>query len=198
MVMPQTRQWTAEEVRALIREDQPWPRYELIDGELLVTPAPGNPHQFAVAELLLLLNPYADENALGVVLVSPADLELKPGTITQPDVFVVPAGSVVKGSGDGWAGIKSLLLAVEILSASSLHTDRVTKRDLYLTHQVAEYWVMDLDQRQIERWMPGDVAPTIIRDAIAWAPRNGLAPLVIDLPDVFARIDRKLRLVGLL
>jgi Uma2 family endonuclease len=54
------RHWTTTDVRALMDESRAWPRYELIAGGLLVTPAPGTPHQFAVTELLILLAAYVD------------------------------------------------------------------------------------------------------------------------------------------
>jgi len=60
MAMPLSRQWTAADVRALTREDRPWPRYELINGELIVTPAPRGAHQMAASEILVLLHPYLE------------------------------------------------------------------------------------------------------------------------------------------
>ena len=61
MGMPATaRRWTVDEVREMQDEERPWPRYELIEGELLVTPSPVRAHQRAVAKLLLLLGPYVD------------------------------------------------------------------------------------------------------------------------------------------
>src|SRR6185503_19102091 len=84
------RRWTTDDVRALMDESRAWPRYELIGGELLVTPAPGFIHQIAVTALLGVLTPYVRREDIGVALPSPADLELRLGEITQPDVFVVP------------------------------------------------------------------------------------------------------------
>ena len=189
MAMPVSRHWTSADVRELIQEDRPWPRYELLDGELLVTPAPRGPHQTAAAELLLLLRPYAYDRRIGVAFLSPADLELRPGTIMQPDVFVVPNGSVrVVGRDHEWSDITSLLLAVEILSPSSLRTDRVLKRDFYLTNNVQEYWIVDCDARVVERWRPEQETPELLRETLTWTPRPG-EPLLIDLPALFARID---------
>ena len=192
MGMPLSRQWTAAEVRAITREDRPWPRYELIDGELLVTPAPRGPHQFAAMEISILLYAYLDRVGVGFPLQSPADLELRPGTITQPDVFVVPRSEEPSELPIEWSDIHSLLLAVEILSPSSLRTDRVIKRDFYLANGVAEYWIVDCDGQTIERWQSLQNPPDLCRGRIAWAPLD-CEPLVIDLDAMFARIDYKFR-----
>ena len=195
MAMPAIRRrWTAADVRALTRAERAWPRYELIDGELLVTPAPRWSHQIAAQELWLILEAHVDRLDIGRAVLSPSDLELKPGTITQPDVFVVPGDTGLSGEVLDWADIKSLLLAVEILSPSSLRTDRTIKRDFYLANGVEEYWIVDLDERVFERWRPLSETPEILRDRILWAPREGDA-LTIDLPAWFLRVERKSRLL---
>jgi len=190
--MPFSRQWTAADVRALTREDCPWPRYELIDGELLVTPVPRGAHQFAAMELALLLAPYLDLTDVGFVLLSPADLGLRPGTITQPDVFVVPTGTERRETLPECSDIHSLLLAVEVLSPSSLYIDRIVKRDFYLANSVAEYWIVDCGAQTIERWQSLHDTPELCRGRISWAPLK-YEPLVIDLSAMFARIDDKRR-----
>jgi Uma2 family endonuclease len=191
MAMPVTRHWTTADVRALMREDRAWPRYELIDGELIVTPAPRNPHQLAVGELYVLLHGYLYQNGAGIAMTSPSDLELKPGTITQPDVYVVPDCAVL-GTHDPEAmkeiAVSGLLLAIEVLSPSSLRTDRVVKRDFYLANGVIDYWIVDLDARIVERWQPSQATPEILRDVIEWAPA-GLEPLRIDLAALFDSVE---------
>jgi Uma2 family endonuclease len=184
------RRWTVSQVRELTDETRPWPRYELIDGELLVTPSPGFRHQFAVSELAFILRSHVERNPVGAVLLSPSDLELRTETITQPDVFVVPAGTRAAGDQLQWSDVKSLLLAIEVLSPSSLRADRVVKRDLYLEHGVAEYWIVDLDARVVERWTPSQATPEIVRDRLAWSPGAG-EPLVIDLRALFERVTGK-------
>ena len=194
MAMPAIRRrWTAADVRALTREDRPWPRYELIDGELLVTPAPRWSHQIAAQELWLILEAHVDPLDIGRAVLSPSDLELESGTITQPDVFVVPGDTRLSGEVLDWSDIKSPMLAVEILSPSSIRTDRTTKRDFYRANGVEEYWVVDLDARVFERWRPLSETPDFLRDRIVWAPREGDA-LTIDLPAWFLRVERKSRL----
>ena len=121
------------------------------------------------------------------MLTSPADLELVPGTIVQPDVFVIATDTAIAGDRLEWPDVRSLLLAVEGLSAASGRMDRVVKRDYYMDAGVAEYWIVDLDARVIERWTPEQSSPTIERDGLTWNP--GSTPLVVDVAALFRRID---------
>jgi hypothetical protein len=70
------RRWTAADVRALMDESRPWPRYELLDGELLVTNAPSVAHHIAVSDLLTRIGTWCEDTPVGLALASPADLEL--------------------------------------------------------------------------------------------------------------------------
>jgi Uma2 family endonuclease len=193
MAMPAIRRrWTTTEVRALMDESRAWPRYELLSEELLVTPAPGGSHQIAVLEIAMLLEDYLRHEPIGVVVTSPADLELLPGTITQPDVFVIPSDTRIAGDTLQWSDVRHLLLAVEVLSPSSVRIDRVEKRDFYMQAGVDEYWVVDLDANVVERWTPARETPEILRQQLEWAPANG-SPVLIVLPGLFARVSAKLR-----
>jgi len=189
MGMPaETHRWTTAEVRDLQDESRPWPRYELIAGELLVTPAPRGAHQRAVGLLHTALANYLEAERLGEAVLSPADLELEPENITQPDVFVVPstAGHLWRA----WTDVKTLLLAVEVLSPSTARDDRSTKRALYQRVSVPEYWIVDLEARVVERWRPGDDRPEIVRRELAWMPVRARAPFTLDLSGFFARVLR--------
>jgi Uma2 family endonuclease len=191
MAMPAMRRvWTTVEVRDLTEESRPWPRYELIDGELLVTPSPGVLHQIAVLELARIISDYVDRHSLGLTLMSPSDLELKTETIMQPDVFVIPASTDTAGPHLEWPDVKALLLAVEVISPSSARNDRVVKRDVYMENGVAEYWIVDLDARVVERWTPTARTPEIVRAHLAWTPTAREA-LMIDLPLFFAKVTGK-------
>ena len=178
--------WTAADVRALMDESRHWPRYELLDGELLVTNAPTLAHQWAVSELVRLLGNYCERERIGVALVSPADLELAPESITQPDVFVVP-NRLVPADGDmRWPAVNELALAVEVLSPSTMRDDRVRKRDFYLANRVGEYWIVDLDGRVIERWTPDRERPDIRRDELVWRPHGTADSFLLDVAGFFA------------
>jgi Uma2 family endonuclease len=179
------RHWTAADVRALIQEDRPWPRYELLDGELLVTPSPASPHQRVVSQMLHVLRGYCNHHRVGDALVSPADIALQPESIMQPDVFVVPEELLPTNGTFTWSMVTSLLLAVEVVSPSSVRQDRVLKRDFYLANGVREYWIIDIEGRIIERWTPEQTRPEVFRDEITWRPEGATEPLRIDLDDFF-------------
>ncbi len=184
-----TKRWTAEEVRALQDESRAWPRYELVDGELLVSPAPTWNHQRAVKHILRLLDDYVEPLGIGEVLTSPADIELEPDTVLQPDVFVVPARDVrPQGS---WRDVRGLLLAVEILSPSTARSDRVRKRRFLQRVGVPEYWIVDVDSRVVERWQPGDERPALLDERLVWHPAGAAEPFTLDLPAFFARVHRE-------
>ena len=192
MVMPAIhRRWMPEEVRRLNDECPSWPRYELIDGELLVTPSPGHPHQLAIGELHLLIAPYVDREGLGLTFLSPSDVTLDERSLTQPDLYVVRAGPGADAKALVGSGSSGLLLTVEVISPSSVRIDRVTKRDFYMDAGVAEYWVVDLDARMVERWTLTRNAPLVERATLTWQPSAVSRALTIDLPRLFERIGEK-------
>ena len=196
MSMPAIRRrWTPEAVRRLNAETPSWPRYELIDGELLVTPSPGHAHQIAVSELLVLLKAYVSREGLGVTLPAPSDVELREGSVTQPDLYVMPAGPSAEAKGLAWSPSLRLLLAVEILSPASVRTDRIVKRDFYLESGVAEYWIVDVEARIVERWTPQRETPLVDRRELSWFPGGSARPLVIHLDEYFDRVQEQARWV---
>jgi Uma2 family endonuclease len=180
MAMPATTRWTAEMVRALPDDGN---RYEVIDGELFVTPSPTLRHQEAVREMANRLGAYLKEHAVGCVLISPADVTFPDGSLTQPDVFVAPLLAGKRPS--EWKDIESLVLAVEVLSPSTARADRRVKLRLYQRQHVPEYWIVDADARLIERWRADDQRPEIVTDGLEWQPDPAHQPLVIDLPTYF-------------
>jgi hypothetical protein len=122
-----TKRWTADEARALTAANALLtPRYEVIDGELLVTPSPNRHHQAAVARLVVTLDAYTRAQRVGHTLPSPFDVELAPDTTVQPDVFVLPPSEWGPKTDPGRA--RALLLAVEVVSPTSARVDRTTKR----------------------------------------------------------------------
>lgn len=178
-----SRRWTASEVRQLINESPlQSPRFELVDGELLVTPAPSGPHQNAVLILATKLREYLTTSLVARVYVSPFDVELEPELIVQPDVFVVPMHEARRLVTELPA--RELLVATEVLSPGSARHDRVRKRPRY-QHHVPETWLIDLEARLIERWRPNDNRPELLFDELAWHAPAVPQPFRLDLPHYF-------------
>jgi Uma2 family endonuclease len=183
MAMPVQGKWTAELARALPDDGN---RYEVLDGELFVTPAPALLHQRALLELYDRLKPYVVAHGLGEALLSPADIEFSPKRLVQPDLFVIP--DAPGGRRKAWREVKSLLLAVESLSPTTARADRIKKRKIYQDEGVPEYWIIDLDARAFERWRPSDERPEILADTLVWHPRAEIEPLTIDLEEYFTAV----------
>src|SRR6185436_8401325 len=128
MGMPATmpRRWTFDEVSALIDEQEDRSvRYEFADGELLVTPAPSGYHQRLVLEFFRVIDVFVRNFALGEVRLGPSPVHLVPGTIFQPDLYVVPSVRGKRPRAD--VGVTSAILVIEVLSPGSQRHDRVTK-----------------------------------------------------------------------
>lgn len=188
------RRWTTQQVRDLIDESRHWPRYELIDGELIVTPGPEIPHQLAVMEMCRAIMDYTVSQEIGIAIVSPSELELQAGTLAQPDVFVVPANVFQDLDRElSWTDVRSLSLAIEIISPASVQVDRVIKRDFYMNAGVDEYWIVDLDARMIEKWIPSRETPEVVRQSLEWRPTGASSSLTIDLVQLFERIRTEYR-----
>ena len=185
MGMPQSAptRWTAEMVRALPDDGN---RYEVVDGELLVTPSPIDLHQRAVLFLAVSLHDYLRLFGIGEALPSPADVELDFESMVQPDVFV--RGLVDGRPARGWKSGAPLLLVVEVLSPGTARADRTTKRRRYQRAGIPEYWIVDLDARVVERWRPGDERPEVLGDTLSWVAPGAASPLTIGLAPLFARI----------
>ena len=123
-------------------------RYELRDGELSVTPAPGTRHQAILRDLLGLLNEHVKRAALGVVFPAPVDCILSDTTVLQPDLVFVEAARQARVTERGIEGAPTLV--VEILSPSTARADRTVKASLYARHGVPWYWIVDPEARTIE------------------------------------------------
>lgn len=103
MAMPAelSRRWTARQVRDLIAAAPlATPRYELVDGELLVTPSPALPHQVVVTRLLVALVAYLDREGIGVAIPSPSDVA-RAGVRDAAGHLRGPEGRVATGDEGG-------------------------------------------------------------------------------------------------
>ena len=179
MGMPAPVYYTADMVRAMPDDGN---RYEVVYGELLVTPAPRLWHQELVVRLLLALNRYLEANPVAHVLHSPADISWGPDVLVQPDVFVVPLEEARTLT---WSRVRTLLLVAEVMSPSTAAGDRFLKRLRYREAGVPLYWVVDGDGRAVEIWTPGDDFPAVERERLWWHPPGASAPFSLALPNLF-------------
>ena len=174
--------YTADMVRALPDDGN---RYEVVYGELLVSPAPRLWHQEVAQRLLVALRVYLEREPVGHVLASPADISWGPDVLVQPDLFVAPLAQVRTLD---WTRVQDLLLVIEVLSPSSVRGDRFAKRRLYQEQGVPLYWIVDGDERLVEVWTPHAHFPAVERERVIWHPADAKRPFTLELPELFRPI----------
>jgi Uma2 family endonuclease len=121
-------------------------RYELLDGDLCVTPAPSPLHQRVSKRLQRLLEAYFEARGLGEVFSAPIDLILTNQDVVQPDIVVVTNPAQV--SARAIEGPPALV--VEVLSPSTRDHDRTAKARRYAALGIAHYWLVDPDSSRVE------------------------------------------------
>jgi Uma2 family endonuclease len=125
-------------------------QYQIIDGILYVTPAPGRPHQGTSGNLYSVLRPHVLGSALGELYYAPFDVILSETTIVQPDILFIDHERIGMLTDRGMEGPPTVV--VEILSPSSSRIDRVRKLSIYAQHGVPNYWIVDPLSRYIEAY----------------------------------------------
>lgn len=171
--------YTADMARALPADGK---RYEVVHGELLVTPAPRVWHQEIVGRLYVAVRAYLQGERVGHLLASPADISWGEDVLVQPDLFVAPLHQVRTLD---WSRVKDLLLVIEVLSPSSVRGDRFAKRRLYQERRIPLYWVVDGEARVVEVWTPEDRFPVVERDRLTWNPVGARRPFTLALAELF-------------
>lgn len=145
-VLPQSRPLTADDLAVLPDDGH---RYELVDGTLIVTPAPSWRHQRAVVRLVTALVGAAPAEL--EVLTAPFDVHLADDTVLQPDVLVCRQTDLTERNLP-----VTPLLAVEVLSPSTRLVDLNLKRARYEAAGCPSYWVVDPDAPSITAWELSD------------------------------------------
>ena len=164
-------------------------RYEVIGGELVVTPTPPFGHQRVFGQLLWLLDDYAQLSGNGEVLPGPFDVVLGPHDAARPDLIFLPA-SRPRVPDDATAIDYAPDLVVEVVSPPSRGTDRVRKMALYARSAVPEYWLADPDSRTLKIYvLEADDYTLLESDADGLLTSRVLPGLRVDPAEVFARLD---------
>ena len=145
MVTKQQARLTVQDYLDIPEEDEN--RYELIDGELYMAPAPTWEHQESTGNLLSILRDFARANMLGRVVASPIDVYLSDTDVFQPDIVFVSVERLDIIRSSGVHGAPDLV--IEMLSPGTARRDRILKRRRYEMFDVKEYWQADPIARTI-------------------------------------------------
>jgi Uma2 family endonuclease len=138
----QTKRWTLEEVHSLPDDGN---KYELVRGELFVTPPPSENHETILARLNAILVPFVAQHHLGMVYRPRAVVRFE-GSEVEPDLMVRAERHV---AGRDWDDAPVPILVVEVLSGSTRRRDNAQKRELYAHVGVEEYWIVDPDRASV-------------------------------------------------
>ena len=143
----QAKRWTYEEYYRL-NDDQ---RYEIIDGNLLMAPAPDTWHQSWLNEINLLLHQFVKQRKLGRIFIAPTDVVLDSQNTVQPDIVFVATATL------GIIDTRSLFgtpdLLIELVSPGNARRDRLDEEKLYANFGVKEYWIGNAADKTLEIWV---------------------------------------------
>jgi Uma2 family endonuclease len=170
------RAWTLDDLYALPDDGN---KYELIRGELFVTPAPSTGHETVLARLTRILDPYVVANDLGFVFHPRAALRFE-GSEAEPDLMVRRRES----PDQDWETMPPPSLLVEVLSPSTRRRDRKEKPDFYLDAGVADYWIVDPETKTITSIRRGE-ADALHRKMVRWWPKGAAEPIDVVLTELF-------------
>lgn len=140
--LPQGRPFTRADLESVPDDGH---RYEIIDGVLIVSPAPNRWHQRVVRELILLLGPNVPADL--ELLSAPFDVAVSDETVIQPDLIVASQADFT----DRELPVAPLL-AIEILSPSTRRHDLMVKHSVLEEFGCSSYWVIDPDEPRLIAW----------------------------------------------
>lgn len=178
-MVTKARRWTADDLDSLPDDGN---RYEVVEGELFVTPSPSLGHQAVSVEFHARLRAYAKAQGIGRVFYAPGDVHIDATNRVQPDIFVVPRTAAA--SPRSWKDAPRPMLVVEVLSSGTARRDLGPKRELFLRAGIPEYWIVDRHDRTVRVVRPGE-PDLLAHDRVEWRPAGTTETLVIDLAALF-------------
>ncbi len=134
---PPQGSWTYEDYAALPDDGH---RYEIVNGVLIMAPAPSPEHQSITVRIAYYLFPHIDLAGIGKLLTAPLDVELEPKNVYQPDLVVVLNAHLARVAAKRIIGAPDLV--VEVASPSTAAYDRLTKYEEYARAGITEYWIV--------------------------------------------------------
>jgi Uma2 family endonuclease len=176
-VATKLKRWTLEEVHSLPDDGN---KYELVRGSLFVTPPPTDDHETILARLSDALSAYVRTHGIGLVYHPRAVLRFR-GSETEPDLMVRPPSPRRRTS---WEKVPRPILVVEVHSDTTRRRDRIQKKQFYAEAGVAQYWMIDPEQRVVPVARPGRT-DRVVSDVLTWNPPGTNAPFSISLDELF-------------
>ncbi|MGH7654563.1 MAG: Uma2 family endonuclease [Gemmatimonadaceae bacterium] len=177
--------WTRSDL-ALMPEDGN--RYEVLDGELFVTPGAAPHHQGIAFNVAKALDAYCEANRIGAI-ATPGSVVFGDSELI-PDVLVIPG--VARLHGEHWEDLPLPILVVEVLSSAG-HASQVrdlsVKRAAYLRVGIPTYWVVDPQRRCVHVWTQDSPDGHVVTDVLRWQPKPECAPLDLSVEDLIGRKD---------
>jgi Uma2 family endonuclease len=147
------------------------PYYQLIEGNLIMSPSPNFFHQQVLGRLFRAIGNYLEDHPLGEAVFAPSDVFLDEINVFQPDLYFVRSENRKVIVQEGAKGAPDLV--VEILSPSNSEQDRNEKRRAYAEAGVEEMWIIDPEVRRIEVYSLAkglNFAPMVIREPDSFLP----------------------------
>jgi Uma2 family endonuclease len=161
--------------------------YELIDGELIVNPAPAPRHQRIVRTFITRLDRYFEEQGGGEVIGSPIDVVLDSENVVEPDVIVIKSDRASIVDEKNVQGAPNIV--IEVLSAGTRRKDEVSKRRLYEQSGVDEYWIADPDADLVKLYCRTGAGFVLAAEVSADRGEAVTSPLLpgfsLDVRDIF-------------
>jgi Uma2 family endonuclease len=181
------RSWSYEEFAQLPDDGN---RHEIIAGDVYMTPAPRPIHQRVATRLASVLDPFAIKHRLGVAFVGPIDVLFGESDYLQPDLVFVRTDRMGIVTDRGIEGAPDLV--VEIVSRSTADRDRGVKRGRYARFGVFQYWVVDVERKQVEvyRMTRDPDLPDIVRDTLVWQLAPEGPALEIQVSELLKDLER--------
>ena len=125
-------------------------RYEVIEGELFVSSAPGLPHQIVAGNIQHQLRTYLDDNPIGRVIATPGLILTQYSGVIPDLVFYSHARGTEIIANDRLNAAPEIVIEILSPGRENISRDRIAKRQLYAKHSVSEYWIVDSEVRAIE------------------------------------------------
>jgi Uma2 family endonuclease len=162
------------------------PYYQLIEGQLVMSPSPFTKHQRVVGRLFGILSAFVQEHTLGEVFVAPLDVFLNDVNVYQPDIAYVSTAQMHIVTDHGIEGAPDL--CVEVLSKSTQRFDKITKKKVFAQAGLHHYWLVDTETHELTAFdllADSETAAQVLKSPAIFRPP--LFPqLEINLRQIFA------------